>query len=170
MKHFRFRSFSALFYLKKYLNACCFFNTKTSRLIFMLICALGLSANKCYKKSDLENRITVVNKLDKAIYVVPGVNFPDTTLNFTSKEAILANRNSYFVDAKAENRISNLSLCTKSEWERVVSSDTLYLFVFESNTVETIPWDVVRKNYLVLKRVKLSYSELISSDCKILID
>ncbi|HBG69257.1 MAG: hypothetical protein A2W93_04045 [Bacteroidetes bacterium GWF2_43_63] len=61
----------------------------------MLICSLGLSANKCYKKCYLENRITVVNKLDKAIYVVPCYHFSDTTLNFTSKDVIIANRNSF---------------------------------------------------------------------------
>jgi len=63
-----------------------------------------------------------------------------------------------------------MSLCTESEWERVVSSDTMYLFVFESNIVETIPWDSISKNHLVLNRIKLSYSYLISNDCRIVIN
>jgi len=143
---------------------------KISNTIAIIILCIALMANKCYKKSDIENRITVVNKLDKAIYVVPGFNYPDTSLNCISKEMILANSNSFLVNQKTESRISNLSLCYKSEWERVVSSDTLILFVFESTTIEQIPWDSVCKNDLVLKRIKLSFSDLILNNCRIAIN
>lgn len=97
---------------------------KISNTIAIIILCIALMANKCYKKSDIENRITVVNKLDKAIYVVPGFNYPDTSLNCISKEMILANSNSFLVNQKTESRISNLSLCYKSEWERVFVSFT----------------------------------------------
>jgi len=138
---------------------------KFSKLILVTFVGLSLIASKCYKDEEIENRILIENKLNKTIYVVPGYNYPDTTLGFTSKESILANKTSLMVFPQSNKRITNLSLCYKNEWNRLVPTDTLFLFVFDKKVVDNESWETITNNYMVLKRYKITFSDL-ASDCE----
>lgn len=37
-------------------------------------------------------------------------------------------------------------------------------FIYDANTLETVPWDMVVKNYLILKRYDLSLEDLQGMD------
>jgi len=41
-----------------------------------------------------------------------------------------------------------------------VTSGTMELFIFDSHTVETVSWDSVRTNYLILKRYDLTLDSI----------
>lgn len=141
---------------------------KLNKSLIIIFVGLSLMANKCYKDEDIENRILIENKLDKTIYVVPGYNYPDTTLGFTSKESILANKNSLMVAPKSSERITNLSLCYENEWNRLVPSDTLFLFVFDKTVIDNESWEIITNNYMILRRYEVTFSDL-ASDCKFIV-
>lgn len=143
---------------------------KSWQILSLAFTLLVFTANKCYQKEDINNRIKVINNLPFDIYVVPSFNYPDTTLNNLTKEKIVANHSSYFVEHNKENRITLISLCYLKEWQRVVLRDTAYLFVFKESTIRNTEWQEIKKNYLIHKRILLTYSKLINSDCTVKIE
>lgn len=143
---------------------------KYLQVLSLIFVALVFSANKCYRKDDINNRIMVINNLPFDIYVVPLFNYPDTTLNDLTKEKIVANHNSYFIAHGKESRITVISLCNSIEWQRVALKDTAYLFVFKELTIKNTEWQEIKNNYLIHKRILLTHSMLINANCTIQIE
>jgi hypothetical protein len=40
----------------------------------------------------------------------------------------------------------------------------MYIFIFDTNVLETTPWDTVKKNYIILKKYELTKAQLDSAD------
>ncbi|GAB4278070.1 MAG: hypothetical protein Kow0068_01530 [Marinilabiliales bacterium] len=45
-------------------------------------------------------------------------------------------------------------------YETIIPSDTLMVYVFDASILETTSWDPVKANYLVLRRYDLSLQDL----------
>ena len=53
-------------------------------------------------------------------------------------------------------------------WEGMFEShDTLMIFIFDEATLKTVPWDTIRKNYMILKRYDLSLEDLVKMDWRV---
>lgn len=143
---------------------------KKNRIVVLVLISITIMSNKCYNKKAIENRLLIENTFDFEIYVIPSFIFPDTSLDFTSKDFIVANRSSILVPPKSTVRITNLSLCFENEWKRLVPSDTLQLFVFERKLIDEEKWSDVYKDYKVLRRCNFTLLQVLERNCTLKIE
>ena len=85
--------------------------------------------------------------------------YPDTTICFTICPAI----HSYvagwgYIPAK-ESRTEQSGSRYLEQWFSYFPQDTISIFLFDEETVETVPWETVVKEYLVLQRYDLSIED-----------
>jgi len=57
--------------------------------------------------------------------------------------------------------------CYEAEFHPIGIFDTIYVYVFYASVVENTPWEVVARDYLVLKRYDLTLEDLQRLDWKI---
>lgn len=111
----------------------------------------------CGKKSILggaDSRLIIKNNSDKRIYAYAQINHPDTTIGSYNPSL---SKQDYEVLPHSEESLFSHS------WEQDVvksKSDTLMMFLYEAQTVDSTPWDTVVKRYMILKRYDLSLADL----------
>lgn len=114
-----------------------------------------------------QNFIEVSNSLPEDVYCVPSFNYPDTTLSFTDKDRILANDSIYFLPAAGTKKLFYKPLCDKATWNRLNPKDTLQVFVFEENTLKSKAWNEIAANKLYVRRIALTYNDILVNGCKV---
>lgn len=128
--------------------------------LFFTVLLLGSTCNKeneeCYKN------ITITNNSDKAIYVTCDTHFPDTMyFGHASNPASDEFKNKISAKSSSDRPLQN-----RDCWEAVFShgvqipSDTLMIFIFDAEVLETEEWSDVVHSYKVLKRYDLSLADL----------
>lgn len=85
----------------------------------------------CGCKKNVPDRIKVENRLGKKVICILGYNYPDLDVNFTSKNALLADTGLLQVDTNEIKEIDTLGLCKKDVWNKYVKQSLLMLFVFD---------------------------------------
>jgi hypothetical protein len=143
---------------------------KKRTLFIIIILSTVLMANKCYLKEDINNRITIDNKTSKYLYCVPCFSYPDTSLNFTNKDIIIANKGIYEITPNTIGKMGSISLCEESEWKRVVPFGTLMVFVFLKSDIDNNDWNTIVSNNMVYKKYKLTYQDLVRNTCTLLVN
>jgi hypothetical protein len=121
-------------------------------LAFLSFMVLNISCS--HKDENKHDLILFKNDSDKTIYLKSSVDYPDTMIHFSNP--VLAG-NSYKV---APNTIGDPLRLTDTYEELFRQIDTLMVFVFDSQTLENVPWETVINNYIILKRYDLSYLDL----------
>jgi len=136
--------------------------------IVFLIFLPFLFANRCVTKEMWEKRITVENKLNTEVYLLPyRIERDYYDLKFT-KDRIIHN---YFIHNQSISKIFHTPFCMKEYWDRTVIGDTLEILVFVKDTLEedkTLEELVTEKSYT--KKIKLTYNQLIKDICTVVID
>ena len=128
--------------------------------IYLLIFTILLYGSTCNRQGeDCHKYITFINNSDSAIYTIPGTNYPDT-LRFGNggttpslNEKILPNDSGHAAGLTFD--------CLEHIFypERI-ASDTLMIYVFDAEIIETEDWGQIMHDYLVLKRYDLSLQDL----------
>lgn len=101
--------------------------------------------------------LTINNNLNNDILFYDSHSFPDTTINVGS---------SFFNEQQKEYALikSKSSRKYPSTWKKLFDNQPsgykLIVFLFDRSIVETVPWDTIKKNYLILKRYDLSLEDL----------
>lgn len=128
--------------------------------LFASLLFLGSTCNK--EKIDCHKTITIFNNSKKDIYVLCDTQYPDT-LYFGHFSSPASDSSKYKVPA---NSSSDNPLRNRDCWENdftygdLIASDTLMVYVFDANVVETVDWADVVHYYMVLKRYDLSMEDL----------
>jgi hypothetical protein len=135
-----------------------------------LIIILPLFAFTCVSKKMREKFIEVHNKMDKNIYCVPNFNYPDTSLSFTSIEKIMANDSIYYLTAQSSKKLFYMALCKKEFWQKMVTSGTLQIFVFDENVLKKDDWNNIVAEKKYLRRLSFNYDDILKNDCKIVVE
>ena len=138
---------------------------KTS--IITIILAILLLANTC-NKGDENCHKTIVfnNQTDNALYVRGSFDYPDTLAISSDANPIL---DPNFSKVGANETNENV-LWRRDCFETVfingttIPSDTLMVYVFDANVLETTPWETVISDNLILKRYDLSLDDLKNMD------
>ena len=133
----------------------------------LLIFLLPLFATKCFKKEDINALINLQNDSGKDLYCIPSYVFPDTSLNFIDKDAILANESSYLVKSGVIKKIGQLPLCSSESWNHYLSNGKLIVFYFEKSVIQNNTWSAIKQNSMYYKRVIYHFTDL--KECRILI-
>lgn len=106
-----------------------------------------------------DNRMMIINNSSHTIYFYDSFAYPDTTLRSEDNPINSPETNSVLAGATLTNRIK------QGGWEGEFKyHDTLMIFIFDETTLKTIPWDTIRKNYMILKRYDLSLEDLVKLD------
>jgi len=121
-----------------------------------IITACVLMANSC-DPMDKVYSIKVENRTNYPIKVTAGCSsyrmsiYPDTLLPINKPSLIKVNSNDYnFLDHSIK-------------WEDVISAlpvDTLSIYIFDSDTIDIVPWSTIKSKFLLLKRYDLSLKDL----------
>ncbi len=128
--------------------------------LFFTLLLLGSTCNK--ENEECHRNITIVNTSENSIYVWGDTYYPDTTY-FGHYSGLTENAYHYKISAKSS---SDRPLQNRDCWETVFSygvqipSDTLMIFIFDAEVLETEEWSNVVHSYKVLKRYDLSLADL----------
>ena len=131
------------------------------------------TASHCGKREDTENchrAIKFYNDTEKSLYArcthqchLYTDPFDINYLSYTVEAPVW-----YKVNSGEENRkASEVNRCIELDFGNGVFYDTLWYFVFDAAIVENTPWEVVARDYLVLKRYDLTLKDLQRLDWKI---
>ncbi len=131
----------------------------------LLICFLMMSSTcENDKKDKCHKIIKMVNQSDKAIYAEYTFGYPDTTY-FKYEPNPTLSPEVHKVSPGETNTIALWSRsCWKDKFDAYIPSDTLMIYVFDAEVLETTPWDTVVSNYMVLRRYDLSLQDLKNID------
>lgn len=118
---------------------------------------LLLMSDSCDKMMEKRYSIKIDNKSSKSIRVTAGCSkfnmciYPDTVLPSAKPFLLNVGSNDYnFLDHSFK-------------WEDVISelpADTLSIYIFDAEIVDTNNWSQIKEGYLVLKRYDLSLNDL----------
>ena len=129
-------------------------------LLFTTMLFLGSTCNR--EKEDCHKTIHFNNNSEKAIYVSSDDHYPDT-LYFGHYSGLAANAIMSKILAKmsSDRPLQNRDcLETIFKYGVQIPSDTLMIYIFDAEVLESVDWSVVVHNYMVLKRYDLSLDDL----------
>jgi len=115
-------------------------------------------SSSCRKDStDCHHNIYFKNNSNKAIYFKASYNYPDTQI--VDPKPYMGSGLNRLLPNEYGSPL-NHSSCYEQEFNNRITSDTLIIFVFDAQTLESTPWETVKQNYSVLRRYDLSLEDL----------
>ncbi|MFN8208940.1 MAG: hypothetical protein U0T82_16260 [Bacteroidales bacterium] len=123
------------------------------KTISLVSLCLLIASMTCKKEEYLKLRIN--NTTNAPIYTAWTRDFPDTTFTYMLNPTL--NPQTDRVEAKSLQKKHYYSL-TNDIFDAWV--DTISVFIFDAQLLDSTPWDTVKAKYLVLKRYDLSLDDL----------
>ncbi|MBD3350647.1 MAG: hypothetical protein GF364_04080 [Candidatus Lokiarchaeota archaeon] len=136
---------------------------------------LSLFLSSCLTLVDIyDSRLTINNNTESAIYVSSADMYTDSKY-LTTDSSIIFDRDSNYVyinynignspeEYKIGARESKPYTVTQGTWELLEKrGDTIPFYFFDAEVIESLPWDSIKNNYLILDRYDLTFSELDSA-------
>ena len=129
----------------------------TMRFIILLTLLITFSNHSCENIMAGKYFITFQNHSTKSVMIVEGLNvrgfeyYPDTSLP----------ANKPFLQQIAPN--GQGKILNSFEWADVINSlpsDTLSIYVFDEDTINSYDWSIIKSDYKVLNRFDLSVQDL----------
>jgi hypothetical protein len=131
---------------------------RNSFLIALLLILFGCNT----KKEDCHYYVTIKNNTGSDIYFYLQFNYPDTSIDSYNP---IGSPYDYKIAANNEKQASvGRNHCYEGFFKL---NPTLEYFLFDANTLMTVPWDTIRRKYLILKRYDLTLNDLQSMNWRI---
>jgi hypothetical protein len=112
------------------------------------------------KEDNCHKTITFVNKTADALYVVANSDYPDTMAFRNQPNPLLDSNFTKVLSNENNTQALWRRDCIELAFKDLIPSDTLMIYVFDSEVLENTPWETVKTNYLILKRYDLSLQDL----------
>ena len=112
---------------------------------------------KCSNDDELM-KLRIKNNSSQTLYESCSTNYPDTSLNKILSPA--CNPQIHKIEANTFQK-EHYNSPTEDIFDY---NDTLIVFLFNAQILESNPWDSVVKNYMILKRYDLSLQDLQDMD------
>ena len=107
------------------------------------------------KRADCHYYVTISNHSNHGVYYYFQANYPDTSIGTYNPAGSPYN---YQILANSEKQATiGRNDCLEGKFQQY---STWELFLFDENTLLTVPWDTIRKKYLILKRYDLTLKDL----------
>lgn len=101
-----------------------------------------------------DSKLEIYNSTTKNIYYYHWFYYPDTAIPACND--LLEYPEDFKIKPGGTKNIGVIG-----SWEGMFAAhDTLMIFIFDESIFKTIPWDTIRKNYMILKRYDLSLKDL----------
>ena len=129
-------------------------------LLVYIICAAVTCEPK--ERDNCHTAIRFSNNTDKKLYVRDVYISNPFDISRLSNTVFV----SYVVNAGEQNNRRAISFagCFEHDFER---ADTVFVYIFDASVIENTPWEVVARDYLVLKRYDLTLSDLQRLDWRV---
>jgi hypothetical protein len=139
---------------------------KGFKILMLTISCIILISSTCQRDDAGHYSIMFLNNSNLRLYVYgTSITYPDTTIQF---QDLTEGGSKFIVNPNSSNETA---LAIRTMWEVRLDhpiQDTLMVFVFNAEVLESTPWDTVKANYIVLKRYDLSLEDLQDMDWKII--
>ncbi len=132
---------------------------KPKFIIIAVIIAMISTSSTCKKNSsDCHFIFTIKNNSSSDIYIIWSRDSALTSLGYNPGSS----PSTYKAERGIPLKIVH-STCFENE---ILASSTkiLYLFIFDAKIIETVPWDSVKKNYMLQKKYRLTEMQLDSAN------
>ncbi|MBO9204399.1 MULTISPECIES: hypothetical protein [Niastella] len=135
---------------------------KITLTALLLITSCVLLSSTCQKEDPdpICKNLTINNNTDKAVYTLFSFDYPDTSLNFQNP---VISRTSKKLAAHSQATIDPRSNCLEQFLDNP-GVQKLSVFVFDAELVESTPWDQIRTQYQIIKRLDLTQDDLINNN------
>lgn len=138
----------------KFQNKMKVINIILSLLISAILYACGEKEVNCHKTINFNN-----NTFD-TVYVAASYQYPDTLSFKGIPNPKLDPNHTKVLPGETNSRVLWRRDCIELAFKDLIASDTLMIYVFDANTIETTPWDSIKTQNLIFKRYDLSLSDL----------
>ena len=127
---------------------------------FLIGSILFISSTCADNEKDCHNYISIHNVSNKNIYVEYVLGYPDTTYFKYEPNPALSPELSKVLSGQTNSNALGSRSCWEDKFKSLIKSDTVMIYVFDAQVLESTPWDTVKANYLILKRYDLSLVDL----------
>lgn len=125
-----------------------------------MFCSQSFVFFTCKKENNCHKRISFINNTNKDVYVIKNtLGYPDTNYYHYDPSPTLSQKE-YKVNSNTSTNSPLQLLACYEDVMKEKKSDTLMVFVFDAQLLETISWDTVKAKNLYLKRYDLSLQDL----------
>lgn len=129
-------------------------------IILLMIISLFLNQACGDKEDNCHKTITFKNETTDTLYVMGSTFYPDTSIYSGIPNPILDPNFTKVLPSESNIRVLWGRDCIELAFKDLIPSDTLMVYVFDAQVLQTTSWDAVKANYLVLKRYDLSLEDL----------
>jgi hypothetical protein len=140
------------------------------RLAVLLFLAIHLITG-CREKEGINchRSISFKNNTDKELVVMMDYLYPDTIKGIAATGGYILNADWRVQPGEIGNKDAlHIRSCWEARFEgSLMPSDTIMIFVFATQVLESMPFPDVYENYLILKRYDLSLQDLQNLDWQI---
>lgn len=128
-------------------------------LVYILAASLSI-CHSCGEEEECHETITFINQSETELYVTSSTEYPDT-MNFAFQpNPTLDSINKKVQSLEINDHVLWGRGCLELVFKDRIASDTLMIYVFDSQVLESMPWDTVISQHLILKRYDLSLDDL----------
>ena len=128
--------------------------------LLLLLLALILSASTCSKEGECHRYIWFYNQTNRDVYVSWSYTYPDTLYLIhgpsPSGDPLASKVNA---SSSSRNPLRNRD-CWEDLFGDLIPSDTLMVYLFDAEVLETVDWSTVIMENMILRRYDLSLDDL----------
>lgn len=134
----------------------------------ILLISATCNKDKCVNNmlGEADYRLKIRNNSSRTITYEMQFNFPDTSLWYVQIHDLAANPTRVIKPGTVQT-VQHLGHCWESAFADEIPSGKLQLFLFDEQVIKNNPWETVRSNYMILKRLTYTLDELKSMDWQI---
>lgn len=123
-------------------------------IILILTALLTMSMTKCEKEENFADLVVHNNSNDTILWYGKGGEYGDTLLWNYKIFPTYGSMEIHWILP-----ISSINL--RDEY-LPIGNKFIHLFLFSKSQIDTVPWDTIRDNYLILRRYDLSKDDLVN--------
>ncbi|MGV8091908.1 MAG: hypothetical protein AB2L24_08600 [Mangrovibacterium sp.] len=127
----------------------------STKIILITIISIALLSSTC-RDEDCHDQIKIINNSDHAIYYSGSYRYPDTipvANPVPGRKYARINSHSTGIEQKSHGSCFD-GIINDSPGGKIM------FFIYDTNTLETTPWDTIVKHYMILKRYDLTEQDL----------
>jgi len=128
--------------------------------IILIVTFLFLNHACGDKEENCHKTITFKNETTDTLYVTSSYEFPDTTTFAGIPNPALNPNFTKVLPNESNTQVLWGRDCIELAFKDLIPSDTMMIYVFDAQVLETTPWETVKDNHLLLKRYDLSLDDL----------
>ncbi len=126
----------------------------------ILIIVMLVFNHSCRDKKDCHIIITFKNTTTDTLYVVSSYQYPDTS-SFAGIPSPVLNPNfTRVLPNESNTQVLWSRDCIELAFKSLIPSDTMMIYVFDAQTLDSVSWNDVIRDYKVLQRYDLSLQDI----------